>query len=159
MSYSQKYCLVSFIQPCADGTEFNMTDWPLHLTLADAFSINLKSTRIESKLAKLLSNKQAFTILADKETILGNTKVMLINNCDDLSALHNHVVDLLETNGATFNTPKFVRDGFLPHCTVQKSARLYLGDEIKVHSVALIDMFPDQNWQQRKVIRTYKLKP
>ena len=49
MNYSQKYTLVTFIKPLEVGASFDMVDWPLHITLADVFAIDL-STDIERQL-------------------------------------------------------------------------------------------------------------
>lgn len=40
MIYSQRYALVAFFEPLEVDVEFEMSDWPLHVTLADVFSIN-----------------------------------------------------------------------------------------------------------------------
>jgi len=158
MPYSQKYCLVSFIQPVAIGTEFNMADWPLHVTLADVFAINSPQTYIEYELAKLLSGQPSVNAFAMEEAILGTTNVVLLNKTEDLINLHMILVNLLEKNHAVFNSPEFTREGFLPHCAVQIAERILTGDKVNIETIALVDMFPDGIWQQRKVIRNFKLQ-
>lgn len=158
MPYSQKYCLVSFILPIDTGTEFTMADWPLHITLADVFAIDLVGTDIEIKLAELLSNQLAFKTVANKEVILGTTKVVLLDSSKELTTLHARLVDLLEKHGAVFNTPEFIKEGFVPHCTIQKTRRLYDGDEVTINTIALVDMFPNEDWRQRKIINTFGLQ-
>lgn len=158
MTYSQKYSLVSFLHPIDISTEFNMVDWPLHVTLADVFAIDLNSTNIETKLAELLSVKASINTAAKEEATLGTTKVVLLHKTDELVNLHLSIVDLLESNGGVFNSPEFTKEGFLPHCTIQKTARLNFGDKVDVDTISLVDMFPNGDWQQRKVIATFKLK-
>jgi hypothetical protein len=158
MRHTQKYCLVSFIHPVLPDTEFSMEDWPLHVTLGDVFAINLQQTGIESKLTKLLSEQPTIKTVAHQEATLGTTKVVVLEKSDELSILHLHLIDLLEKNGAKFNTPEFTREGFIPHSTLQKSERLYDGDELTISNVALVDMFPEDNWQQRKVIKIFELQ-
>lgn len=157
MRYSQKYCLVSFLEPVIDGTEFAMTEWPLHVTLADAFAINLFETGIESKLVKLFKDFSVMSTRAKNEAVLGTTQVVLLEKSRELLRLHNSIIDILASEGAKFNTPEFTKEGFLPHCTIQKNVRLRIGDEVMLGAVALIDMFPDKNWRQRKVINTFGL--
>ena len=157
MQYSQKYALVSFLEPLEVNAEFTMADWPLHITLADVFAINLEAA-IEQKLASLIGSTPSITLSASGDSILGATKVVLIEKNDELQNLHNHIVALLELKGAMFNIPEFTRSGFLPHSTIQKSGRLHEGDTIDISSVSLIDMFPDENWQRRKVLTNFKLR-
>lgn len=156
MQYSQKYTLVSFIKPIPVDSEFDMTDWPIHITLADVFAVELH-IGIESKLSELLVNLPPITLTARGDCTLGTTKVVLIERNDELQNLHNQLIDLLESNDAKFNTPEFTRSGFLPHSTIQKVGRLHEGDKIEIDTVSLIDMFPDKKWQRRKVLKNFKL--
>lgn len=156
MQYSQKYTLVSFFQPIEISTEFAMTDWPPHITLADAFATEL-NTGIVQKLEATLADQSSITLSAIGDSVLGTTEVVLIKKNDVLQKLHDRIVDLLESHGATFNTPEFTRLGFLPHSTIQKSGRLNEGDKIEIDTISLIDMFPDKNWRQRRVLKKFKL--
>ncbi|MFZ3010162.1 MAG: hypothetical protein WA030_04075 [Candidatus Microsaccharimonas sp.] len=156
MKYSQKYTLVAFLKPIEVGTEFAMVDWPLHVTLADVFAIGL-DTAIEQKLTDLLARQLPISSSVGEDATLGTTRVALINNNSKLQDLHDKIVDLLELNGAEFNTPEFTGKGFLPYSTIQKSGRLSTGDEFKITSVSLVDMFPEGEWQQRKVLNNFNL--
>ncbi len=157
MKYSQKYVLVSFLHPMEVDTEFTMTDWPLHITFADVFAIEL-TVDIKRQLTDLIALQPSLRLTAGEDAILGTTKVALINNTSELQYLHNKIIDLLELNGAEFNTPEFTRTGFLPHSTVQKTARLHAGDEVEITSISLVDMFPGGDWQQRKVVNNFNLR-
>lgn len=156
MTYSQKYCLVYFVGSVGVGDEFVMTDWPLHVTLADIFAIDLKSSNIESKIMALAENLHPVQVVANADAILGTAHVVMLQKSSELTELHKCIMDLLERNGATFNTPEFTRDGFLPHCTIQPSGRLYAGDELTIDSVALVDMFPGGDWQHRRIIGVFR---
>ena len=159
MPHSQNYCLVSFIEPVDLGSEFDMADWPLHVTLADVFSINLEGSNIELKLQELLSTQRIVSSITVKETVLGTTKVLVIEKTAELNVLHTNIVNLLEDNGAIFNNPEYTREGFLPHCTIQKTQKLHTAQQVEITTIALIDMFPNENWQQRKVISLFSLQP
>lgn len=95
-SYSQKYALVSFINPAAPGAEFSMEDWPLHITLADVFAINLRGTHIEEKLATFFSNQDRMQVSAGEEATLGTAEVVLIEPTNELAKLHTSIIDLLK---------------------------------------------------------------
>lgn len=157
MEYSQKYTLVAFLNPKEFGTTFNMADWPLHITLADVFAIELTAA-IETKLTTLLAQQSPIHLTVGEDATLGTAEVALINKNVELQNLHNKIIDLLEINGVEFNTPDFIRKGFLAHSTIQKSGRLNDGDKVEITSVSLVDMFPDGDWQQRKVLNSFNLQ-
>lgn len=154
MSYSQKYTIAHFIHPVTAGYEFHMSAWPLHVTLADTFTIDRQGSSIDTKLAALLRKLPTATTAAKSDTVLGTTAVTLLERTSSLYNLHDSLVSLLEENSATFNNPDFIRSGFLPHCTIQKTARLNAGDQITISSLALVDMFPGGDWQQRRILAT-----
>ena len=159
MSYSQKYALVHFIPPIHLGTSFHMSDWPVHVTLADVFAVDRHGVGIDEKLARLLAKMEPAHTTARRDTTLGTAPVVLLDRTAPLVALHTAIVDLLEENGATFNTPEFTKDGFLPHSTIQKSGRLHVGDTVVINSISLVDMFPDNDWEQRRVLATFPMLP
>ncbi len=156
MTYSQKYCLIHFVQPIQAGSEFSMDDWPVHITLADVFAVDLGSG-VESKLKDFLVSQRPVVTMVIGETVLGSTPVVLLDKTSPLFKLHEDIVDLLQANGAVFNTPEFTRAGFLPHSTIQKTGRLHIGENVTVDSVALVDMFPGGDWRKRRVLGVMKL--
>lgn len=157
MTYSQKYSLVHFIKPIEPGTEFHMSEWPLHTTLADVFAIDRQGSKIDDYLELKLSKIQPVKTIAAEDSTLGTTRVVLLEKTQELLQLHADVVSLLQQYGAVFNTPEFNNEGFIPHSTIQQSERLHSGDEIVIHTLSLVDMFPGKDWQQRKVLETFSL--
>lgn len=158
MPYSQKYTLVHFTPPVQPGTSFHMSDWPVHVTLADVFAVDRRGVALDQKVADLLVDTQPVETTAHKDDVLGTTPVVLLDKTTSLVMLHMAIVTLLERNGATFNTPEFTKDGFLPHSTIQKSGRLHIGDTVTIDSVSLVDMFPGGDWKQRHVLATFPMK-
>ncbi len=158
MPYSQKYCLVAFVNPVDVGFEFDVADWPLHITLADVFAIDRLDTNIEEKLKTLLDKLRPVETKAEKETILVTTPVVLLERSSGLVKLHNLLIDLLEANGAKFNNPEFTRNSFIPHSAIQKSEHIKKDTTLMIDTIYLIDMFPGYNWQQRKVLAAFKLQ-
>jgi hypothetical protein len=135
MPYSQKYALVHFISPVADGLQFHMSDWLLHTTLADVFAIDRHNTDIDAKLRALLAQVEPVETNAMSDDVLGTTPVILLDKVPPLIKLHTDIVTLLEENGAVFNNPEFTQEGFLPHSTIQKSAQLNTGDKVTIDSI------------------------
>ncbi len=156
MQYSQKYTIVAFLEPVDVGTKFAMTDWPLHVTLADVFAVELASD-LEAHLTKVFLEQAVITVSAGEDATLGTADVVLINKSDKLQALHDQLIDLLESEGAVFNSPQYTRGGFLPHSTIQKSGRMNKYDEFDVRMISLVDMFVRGDWQQRKVLANFTL--
>jgi hypothetical protein len=132
-----------------------MSEWPLHTTLADVFAIDRRDSHIDELLASKLLQYPSVKTIALQDSTLGTTQVVLLNKTQGLLNLHTDVVALLEENGAVFNTPEFNKEGFIPHSTIQQNERLNVGEEIVVDTLSLIDMFPSDDWQQRKVLSTF----
>jgi 2'-5' RNA ligase len=158
MIYSQKYCLVHFISPVDTGAQFNMSEWPLHITLADVFAVDRQNTTIDIELESLCKQQSSITIAALDDSKLGETPVVLLHNTSELFKFHSELVSTLEHHGAIFNTPAFTMKGFIPHSTIQDNGRIEIGQEITIDSISLVDMFPDSDWEQRKVLATLNLK-
>lgn len=157
MGYSQKYCIVSFPEKLTLGTEFSMEDWPVHITLAGTFAIELTDSAVGA-LATLANDQLPVGVSAKSDAVLGETKVVVLKKSFALQNLHNQIIDILYEYGAKFNTPEYVQDGFLPHSTIQKSGRLHLKDRVSISSFSLIDMFPGGDWKTRRVIRNFTFK-
>lgn len=85
------------------------------------------------------------------------TAVVLLKKTDDLVKLHYDVIALLEQGGLSLNNPQFVREGFLPHSTIQKHARLNKGDKVAYNALAVIDMFPSGDPYQCKILKIIKI--
>ncbi len=157
MPYSQKYCLVHFIRLEQIETDFNMSDWPLHITFVDVFAIERSRVEFDSKLQDLLKNERDFDVIAGKDSVLGTTKVTLIEKSEQLINLHNKIVGFIQSNGGILNNPEFNLKNYIPHSTVQKDDRLDEGQTVHIDHLSLVDMFPSGDWQERRVLATFKL--
>lgn len=157
MEYSQKYCLVAFLEPVEPGARFSMTEWPLHITIADVFSVSLTAD-LDSDLIDLVQKQPWLELVAGQAGNLGEARVVFVNKTDDFQNFHTKIVGLLDQAGAKFNNPEFTLVGFLPHITINESVQPGQLGKIEVRSVSLIDMFPEGDWRQRKVLRSFDLK-
>jgi len=156
--FTQKWALITFLEPVADGTEFSWKDWPLHTTLADVFAVDWNDTNLTGRLAQLLSKQKPLETVAGEDTYFGPpespVQVTLLQKSSELQNLHNDVVNLLKSAGAVFNTPQYTGEGYVPHSTVQKHARVYADDTVKIGSLTIVDMFPNGDGYQRKLVKT-----
>jgi hypothetical protein len=158
--FTQKYTIVQFFEDIPESAKFAFIDWPLHSTIADVFAIDWSVEQIIEKLKVLLSSHEQASSVAMDDSFLGSDKphrVVLLQKTDSLLKLHYDVIQLLEQGGVRFNSPEYVRKGFLPHSTVQKQTRLTKGDQVIFSALSLVDMFPNEDPYQRKVLKTFKL--
>lgn len=159
--FTQKYVLVQLIAPLPDGFEFSMSDWPLHVTLADVFKIDGAPNAMLARLKSELASLSSFTVAADGDDWFGpdrSVRVRLINKTADLQRLHDACVDVLESFGGVFNSPQYMRGGFRPHSTVHGDYAVASGDTVHFHAVTLIDMFPAGDHTRRKILATVPLE-
>lgn len=158
--FTQKYAIIQLFEDMPVGTEFLSSNWPLHSTIADTFAIDWDEPTVVEKLTELLSSHTPATSVVEDDRFFGDegqVQVALLRKTDDLVKLHRDVIELLEQGGRKPNDPQFAKEGFLPHSTVQKHARLNKGDEVTFNALTIIDMFPDGDPYQRKIVSTIKI--
>lgn len=158
--YTQKYTLAYLLKKLPDGFEYAREDWPPHVTLADVFAIEGGWQEVIKHLQSRLMNITPVESCISGEDRFGKDRtipVQLIRKTNELQALHDLIIDILEAHDATFNSPEFTRDGFKPHSTIQKEGRLQPGDKIRFDSVTLIDLFPSNDPYQRRILGTIPL--
>jgi hypothetical protein len=158
--FTQKYTIIQLFEDVPEGTEFSWSNWPLHSTIADVFAIDWDVPTMTEQLTQLLGSRTQATSVATEDVFFGpekQTQVVLLKKTDDLVKLHYDVTELLEQGGLKLNDPQFAQEGFLPHSTVQQHARLNKGDAVTFNALSIIDMFPNKDPYQRKVLKTIKI--
>ncbi len=154
---TQKYAIVHLTNNLADGYEFSMTDWPLHVTVADVFSIKSNGKDLITDLHIHLCSTKPFTTNVIGEEWFGQSHdvhVKLLLKTSELQVLHNKTLAVLDKHGAVFNNPEFTNAGFKPHFTIGNYDDHMFEKDVTINSVSLIDMFPNKNPYQRRVIGT-----
>ena len=159
--FTQKYTIIQLFEPMNIGVQFSSDNWPLHSTLLDTFAIEWGITEMVQRLTDMSTSLKTAHTIAEDDTFFGSekqTRVTLLQKTKNLTELHHSIVALLDQDGLKLNDPQFARDGFLPHATVQKHARLHKGDEVLFTALTIIDMFPDDNPYERRVLATIPLR-
>lgn len=159
-TFTQKYTIVQLLEPMNEGDEYDPSDWPLHVTLADIFAVDCDINDLFVQLTDLLSNRKPVTGVAAHDEHFGprkQTRVTILDMSEELIALHYDIIALLKRNGATFNTPQYIEAGFRAHATVRPQARLRQGGVVHFHALTVIDLFPNENPNRRKVLKTIPL--
>lgn len=159
-AFTQKYAIIQLFEEVAEGTEFPATNWPLHSTIADTFAIDWNIPTMTEKLVELLKDHPQATSVAEDDRFFGDNgqvQVALIKKTNSLVKLHYDIIELLEQGGWKPNDPQFAKGGFLPHSTVQPRGRLKKGDEVTFDALSIIDMFPNEDPYQRKILKTIRI--
>ncbi len=159
--FTQKYTIVQFFDPIDEGYEYSSDNWPLHSTIVDTFAIDWSVDEMITKLTELLSSHMPAESVAGDDRFFGENgqvQVVLLNRSESLVSLHLDVVTALGEGKLVLNDPQFARDGFLPHATVQKHARLNKGDKVAFTTLSVVDMFPDEDPYKRRVLKKISIK-
>lgn len=157
--FSQKYAIASFPDILPDGYEFPASKWPLHVTLADVFAVNTGPDVLLGNLQSLHKTQHSLASRVTSDEFFGedgSIHVRVLEKTGDLQLLHRTVVDILESYGVEFNSPQYTRDGFKPHVTVSSDASPEIGDNVTLGSLSIVDMYPNNDAYQRRVIGTVK---
>lgn len=155
--FTQKWTLVAFVEPVPDGTEFFWKDWPPHVTLADAFKAKASGAELHDKLAAELKPRGPLELVAENDAYFGEHSehhVMLLEKTPEILTLHQQILDILSDFEAVFNVPEYVGRGYLPHVSMQRGELLKPGESVKITSVSVVDMFPNDDGYWRRVVRS-----
>lgn len=158
MAYSQKYCLVQFLDTLPVGYEFTRTDWPLHCTLAGVFAWDWNE-QTRDELQALIATRTPFRSVVTEPEWFGEAKdvaVMLVRPTPELSTLHETIADFITQHDGIFNQPAYLYDQFRPHVT-RIGENPVSGTEVNFHKLSLIDMFPGGDHTRRRVIAEFPL--
>lgn len=157
--FVQKYVLVTFLEDIQEGGEFSSSGWPLHITIASNFTIKCGVSELVEKLCSVIKERRPIKVTAGNDEFFGTqkqTRVTVLNMNKELKSLHHDLVTLLKSVGAVFDEPAYIEVGFRAHVTVQRDVRLQEGDAVIIDNLSLVDMFPENDPSQRKVLRTIK---
>lgn len=160
MQFTQKYTIIQLFEDVPDGTRFSSSSWPLHATLVDTFAVDCSAQALIDRLQQGSSTLQPTTSTATDDTYFGlegEIQVTLLEKTPNLVKLHRALLAILEPSDLKLNDPQFAREDFLPHATVQKHSRLAKGQQVIFNAISVVDMFPNSDPYQRKILKTIKL--
>lgn len=156
----QKYVIIKLLEPVDEGFEFPMTQWPLHVTLAPNFVIDKTVAELSDILEKFATSQYPVSATGDEDDYfgpLGQVHVTKLAMNPNLRALHLQLIRTFRDNGAVFDDPQYIEDGYVAHATVWGDKRIHRGEEIIFDEVTLVDMFPGSDIKQRKILKTIQL--
>jgi len=153
--FTQKYAIVQLIKPLQTEVEFSATEWPLHVTVADVFSIECSGNELLRRLELVLRDQSLFSTCINDDAWFGDdasVHVMLLENIPQLQVLHSKLLIALRECGVQFNHPGYTENGFRPHVTIRNPGDLQYGERVRFHELTLIDMFPDNDPYRRRAV-------
>ena len=140
-TFTQKYTIVQFFDDIYEGYEYSSDSWPLHSTIVDTFAITWSVDEMVNQLEEVLKDHAIAKSEAGDDRLFGENRqirVVLLNRSSGLIKLHQDILTVLEKGGLKLNDPQFARDGFLPHATVQRHARLNKGDKVQFTALSIV---------------------
>jgi len=158
--FTQKYTVISLLEHVKEGYEFPSNKWPLHVSIADTFAIKWDINDLIQKLTDLSKSLKRVSLTMSHYENFGpeqQIQVAILNTSKELTALHYEVVNLLKKAGVKFNDPQYTESGFRAHSTVQPHARINVGEKVEIKNLAVVDMFPNKDAYQRKILKIIKL--
>lgn len=161
-NFTQKYCIVAFLETVDEGHEYSYTSWPLHVTLADVFDVHCSKEALIAAFKGFLPDQKSAHSEAMDDTFFGqekNIQVTLLQKSESLLSLHKNLLAELANLDAVFNDPQYMGEGFTPHVTVQRHARVHKNESLRVTSLSLIDMYHLSDGYHRNVLKTTHLLP
>jgi 2'-5' RNA ligase len=160
MLMSQKYLIVHFIDNSKVPNEFPSSEWPLHVTLLANFTLGAPIEQLDSELKNFALQEKPYDIMADGDALFGpkqSVGVSLIQPNQNIQRMHETLSAIASRLGAVFDEPAFMGEGYRPHATIQVNSRLLDKQLVTLNDFTLVDMFPGNNINRRRLIETYKL--
>src|ERR1035441_6867617 len=95
-----KYVIIYLFNPVEDGLIFSNTDWPLHISFCQLFSVNTKSLgALSDDLAELVSKFNPTKTIGVDEVMFGpndDVPVVTVNDTPELIKYHEQLVDAVD---------------------------------------------------------------
>jgi len=84
-------------------------------------------------------------------------QVTILEPKEELMALHKDIITVLKSCHAVFDEPEYLEEGYRAHVTVQRDKRIHKNDIITIDELSIVDMYPQNDINRRKLLRTIKL--
>jgi 2'-5' RNA ligase len=154
-----RFVVVLPLVPLAEGDEFTVADWPLHVTLVEPFQADLNGEAVAAILGGvdgIGSDGSPIHAAAGDEAMFGRRRdvpVTLVHDAGELAALRSRAMHALAAAGIDVRA----RLEFRPHVTRKHHGSLRPGDRVVLDTVALIDMRPAEGAHHRRVVAAWRL--
>ena len=131
------YVVVAMLGPST--VRFERLRWPLHVTVVSNFTVRAEEDTIHRNIRRVAGNVRPFTITGVEKAMFGPGGDVPVRRVDsaEIVAAHRAFVDGL-SGLISLIEPSYAGDGYLPHATDQRGARLDEGETKPVNSITLV---------------------
>lgn len=158
--HTSSYTIVGFLSNNALPRSFSESNWPLHVTLLDPFKTEWSQKELSAQMQEFALKTHPFLLKLSKRSFLGPNKdvpVTLLEVDENMSRLHNELLELGKHGSFVYNTPGFVGEGFVPHITDAADERAEFNKYYDVLSISIVDTIPDGDPSRRSIVATFDL--
>jgi hypothetical protein len=155
-----RYGIATVFEDVPDGYEFTEANTPLHLTHVDACEINLSPGDFIAWLRQYLQGQPSFNVIPTSDVFFGPNKdipVTIIEPSSELTLFHNNLIQFLESSGAAFDNPQFLKQHYAPHVSIYGSRHAVLGQPLAINSVSVGNKRTDIENPPNRIIATIPL--
>ncbi|NEM90039.1 2'-5' RNA ligase family protein [Galbitalea soli] len=155
-----RFVVIASLTPLVAGDAFTLREWPLHLTVAPTFVTPHDAETLAAALRVVCAFHPPFDVVAGGRDGFGRARdipVTLIAPNAALTALHEQLMTELAGVGVDFDDPDFTGPGYRPHVTVRHHTELASGTVISIRHLALVDMAPEGDTRERRVVWAHDL--
>jgi hypothetical protein len=138
----------------ASPLRFEVTDCTLHVTVIPAFTLRADEETIHRIIRRVAGGIRPFTITGVEKAMFGPAGDVPVRRVDSAEIVAAHRALAAELSGLiSFIEPSYAGDGYLPHATDQRNARLDEGETEPVNSISLVRI--EGPWAE--IVDTYAL--
>lgn len=146
-----RFVVVLLLEPLDVGARFSTAEWPLHATVVPTFFTDAEPAALGAALENTALPALVVPALGDALFgARGTVPVTELSLTPALRSAHDALVSAL--GDLRPETPEHWGDGYRPHVTVKKYARVRPGAALRFVQVALVDMRPGQDRGERAVL-------
>jgi 2'-5' RNA ligase len=140
-----QYVIVFTVESLEPDSTFERASWPLHITIAPPFYFPGSFESLVSVVGEIAAIHPPFEITIGDDAHLRarqSTTVKLIVYPESLVQLHDELELELSKNSARYKGTQYP---FLPHFTLREPSRLSKGQMLRVKTLTIIQLEPNNN--------------
>ncbi|WP_350347391.1 2'-5' RNA ligase family protein [Agromyces sp. G08B096] len=147
-----RFVVVLPVAPLEAGAEFEVADWPLHVTLVEPFdAADIPGTRLAAALDAVARAATPIRATAGGDAWFGRRHdvpvTLVVDGSGAIARLRSAAVDAIRATGIRLD----VRQDFRPHVTAKPHGRLHQGAAVLLDRIALVDQRPARGAGHRLV--------
>ena len=134
---------------------------PLHCTVVHWFRSDKSPAEILRLVTPVVTSAAPLELVSGKPDMFGEDKDVPVNqiqNREEVIEFHKKLHETLQRIHIVDTAPKWIRDGYNPHVTRQRSGRFEEGRRFISHKLYLAEALMPDDLQQKKIISKLFLK-